>query len=106
MRDLLAAIRPDAEAAGAEIVVADGSARRTADGDEVGPAVRWIKAEGASVFELFAIALRAARGDVVALTEDHAIPRPGWIPAVLRAHAEHPEAAAMVAPSRTARRTG
>ncbi len=40
-------------------------------------------------------ALREARGEVVALTEDHAIPRPGWVPAIIRAHADHPEAAAI-----------
>jgi hypothetical protein len=57
--------------------------------------VRWIEQPGGSVFVLFSTALHAARGDIVALTEDHTIPRPGWIPSVLRAHAEHPEAAAI-----------
>jgi hypothetical protein len=95
VRDLIAAIRPDAEAAGAEIVVADGSRNAAPTDAEVGSAVRWIKAQGESVFQLFSTALRASRGDVVALTEDHAIPRQGWIPAVMRAHEEHPEAAAI-----------
>ena len=95
VRDLLAAIRSDAEALGAEIVFADGSSNPPPAEEEVGPAVRWIKSEGGSVFELFAIALRASRGQVIALTEDHAIPRLGWIPAVIRAHEEHPEAAAI-----------
>jgi hypothetical protein len=95
VRDLIAAIRPDAEAAGAEIVVADGSSNTPPTTDDVGPVVRWIKSEGASVFELFSIALRASRGEVVALTEDHAIPRPGWVAAVIRAHELHPEAAAI-----------
>lgn len=96
VRELLAAISNDVEAAGGEIVVGDGSAGRPAPrADEIGPSVRWIQAPGESVFVLFALALHAARGDVVALTEDHAIPRPGWVAAVLRAHAEHPEAAAI-----------
>jgi hypothetical protein len=95
VRDLIAAIRPDAEGLGAEVVVADGSSNNAPAEAQVGPRVRWIKSEGASVFELFAIALRASRGEIVALTEDHAIPRAGWIPAVIRAHREHPEAAAI-----------
>jgi hypothetical protein len=37
-----------------------------------------------------------ARGELVAIGEDHAVPRPGWCEAVIRAHAEHPEAAAVV----------
>ena len=62
---------------------------------ELGPAVRWIQALGESVFVLYAIGLRAAAGDVVALTEDHAQPRPAWMEAILRAHEEHPKAAAI-----------
>ena len=95
VRNLVNAIRADAEAARAEIVIADGSENEPPAVEEVGHTVRWIKAEDSSVFELFALALRAARGEVVALTEDHAIPRQGWIPAVIRAHLEHPEAAAI-----------
>ncbi len=95
IRDLLGAIRTDAEAAGAEIVVADGSVAPEPSRDAIGPAVRWIKKEAPSVFWLYARALREARGEVVALTEDHAIPRPGWVPAIIRAHADHPEAAAI-----------
>lgn len=95
MRDLVAALRPDIEAAGAELVFADGSANPEPSLADVGPCVRWIKSEGASIFVLFSIAVRAAQGQVVALTEDHAIPRAGWLPAIVRAHAEHPEAAAI-----------
>ncbi len=95
VRDLIAAIRPDAEAAGAEIVVADGSENAAPTSTKSATASAGSRPRAASVFELFAIAMRAARGDVVALTEDHTIPRPGWIPAVIRAHDEHPEAAAI-----------
>jgi hypothetical protein len=95
VRDLLTSIRSDVEAAGAEIVIADGSEHPAPNADELGPAVRWIKSEGGTVFKLFAVAIQAARGQVVALTEDHTIPRAGWIPAVIRAHEEHPEAAAI-----------
>jgi len=95
VEDLIATIRPDADAAGAEIVVTDGSANRVPSIAEVGPSVRWLKQEGVSIFVLFATALREARGEVVALTEDHTIPQPGWIEAILRAHDGHPEAAAI-----------
>ncbi len=84
-----------AESVGAEIVVVDGSNNMPPLPEDIGPAVRWLKSPGDSVFVLYAIGLRAARGDVVALTEDHALPRAGWIAAVLDAHERHPEAAAI-----------
>jgi hypothetical protein len=39
--------------------------------------------------------LAEARGEVLAIGEDHAVPRPDWCEAVIRAHAERPEAAAV-----------
>ena len=92
---LLDALRADAEEIGAEVIVVDGSGRPPPKANEISPSVRWLTADAPSVFALYAIGLRDARGDVVATTEDHAIPRPGWIPAIVRAHAEHPEAAAI-----------
>ena len=95
VRDMLESIRHDAEAAGAEIVIADGSSMPRPTSAEIGPAVRWLKFDAPSVFSLYIQALREARGEVVALTEDHAVPRPGWVAAIIRAHAAHPEAAAI-----------
>lgn len=95
VRDMLESIRADAEAAEAEIVIADGSSMAAPPSSEIGRAVRWLKLDAPSVFSLYLKALREARGDVVALTEDHAVPRPGWVPAIIRAHAAHPEAAAI-----------
>jgi GT2 family glycosyltransferase len=96
VRDLLAAITADVEAVGGEIVVADGSEDKPPpEPGDISRVVRWIEAPGESVFVLFAIAMKGAQGDVVALTEDHAIPRPGWVEAILRAHREHPAAAAI-----------
>jgi len=92
---LIEALRADAEAVGAEIVIADGSANQPPTDSEAGPSVRWLRASGKSVFVLYALGLGEAHGDVVALTEDHALPRDGWIAAVMRAHSEHPEAAAI-----------
>jgi len=95
VKGLVDSLQGDAEPAGAEIIVVDGSGRPAPPADDLGRTVRWIESAGDSVFELYAIGLRVAAGDVVALTEDHAQPRPGWIAAILRAHREHPEAAAI-----------
>ena len=95
VQSLLESIRVDAESVGAEIIVADGSSASIPGPAELGPAVRWLKYVAPSVFALYAHGLREARGEIVATTEDHALPRPGWVAAILRAHAEHPEAAAI-----------
>jgi hypothetical protein len=95
VRELVESLRADAGTEIVEIVVVDGSDNAAPRPDEVDASVRWTTAPGASVFVLFAIGLHAARGEVVATTEDHAMPRAGWIPALLRAHREHPEAAAI-----------
>jgi glycosyl transferase family 2 len=95
IRRLVDSLRADAEALGAEIVVADGSHNPAPSADDTGTPVRWLKDPGRSVFALYALGLHQARGRIVALTEDHALPRPGWIEAIVRAHNEHPEAAAI-----------
>lgn len=95
IRKLVEALRAEAEPLGAEILIVDGSGRPAPTADEVGPSVTWLTRSAPSVFALYAIGLRAARGAIVATTEDHAIPRPGWCSAILRGHAAHPEAAAI-----------
>ncbi len=95
VRELVNALRAEAESSGAEVVIADGSDNPAPTAAELGPNVRWLSSPGDSVFVLYALAMRAARGEVLALTEDHAMPRVGWISAVQRAHDEHPDAAAI-----------
>lgn len=95
VRPALDAIRSEAEQVAAEILVADGSRRPPPDSAEVGPSVRWLSSRSISVFTLYAEGIREARGEVIATTEDHAVPRHGWVAAILRAHNEHPEAAAI-----------
>ncbi len=95
VRRVLDAFIADAEALGVEILFVDGSGRPPPPSEEVGGQVRWLTSSADSVFKHYAEGLREARGEVVATTEDHAIPRPGWCAAILRAHAEHPEAAAI-----------
>jgi hypothetical protein len=92
---LLKSLRPDAERLGVEIIFADGSGRPPPAQDEVGPQVRWLAYLEPSVFRLYWHGLHAARGAVVATTEDHCVARAGWCEAILAAHAEHPQAAAI-----------
>ena len=95
VRRLVEAIRPDAENMHLEIIFVDGSGRPAPPASEVGPNIRWLASEADSVFGLYADGLRVARGEVIALTEDHALPHPGWCAAILAAHRDHPEAAAI-----------
>jgi len=85
----------DSDGLDAEIIFSDGSRLAPPRPDEVGERVRWLTHDDESVFSLYARGLREARGAIIATTEDHAMPRPGWCAAVLRAHDEHPEAAAI-----------
>lgn len=95
VRPLHISLRAQAAAMGAEIVYADGSGRAAPATDEIGPQTRWLPFDDPVVFRLFMHGLRAARGEIVATTEDHCIVRDGWCAAILRAHAEHPTAAAI-----------
>ncbi len=77
---------------GGEVILADGTGAGLPHDHEF-PAVRHLVYPGWNVFRLRAAALAAARGAIVALTEDHCRVAPDWIATILRAHAEHPEAA-------------
>jgi hypothetical protein len=93
-RSLLNGLRPLAEqveAVGGEIVVVDGSGEHV----RTSLPVRWIAVCDTNLLRLRSVAVRAARGAIVAIGEDHAVPRPGWCEAILRAHSEHPNAAAV-----------
>lgn len=92
---VLRSLRSEAEALGAEIIFADGSGRPPPSAAETGPAVRWLSYAEPSVFRLYWHGLQAARGDIVATTEDHCVVHPGWCSAILAAHREHPGAAAI-----------
>ena len=60
------------------------------------PEVRWLSVPGEKdLVRLRSVGIRAAKGAVVAIGEEHAVPRPDWCRAVLRGHAEHPDADAI-----------
>lgn len=85
---------------GGELVVADGSPRGDAVGAIDEPRLRVLRLPGAHVFELRAEGARAAKGAVVAFTEDHCVPDGAWAARILAAHAEHPTTAAVAGATR------
>lgn len=95
IKPVIDALRADVERLEIELLVADGSGRPVPSAAETQARVRWLEVGEMSVFRLLAAGLREARGDILALTEDHAVPRAGWCAAILEAHAGHPEAAAI-----------
>ena len=75
-------------AVGGELLVADGSAQGL-------PVAGAVRLPGADVFTLRCAAIAAARGDVVAITEDHCLVAGDWCAAHLDAHRRHPAALAI-----------
>jgi len=74
------------------ILCAGGAAPPAGWGDE---RLSVLVAPGESVFALRARGVAQARGEIVAITEDHCIPEPDWPAALVSAHGRHPEAAAL-----------
>lgn len=56
------------------------------------------RVDSADIFALRAAGVAAARGQTIAVTEDHVIVGPQWAESTLRAHAEHPQAAVVGGP--------
>ena len=100
LANCLAVLVPQAEAVGGEVIVGEGydgeapGARAVGAGDHV----RWIRVPGASVFELRARGAEAARGEIVALTEDHCVVGSDWCDQILDAFARNPDALAATGP--------
>jgi hypothetical protein len=79
-----------------ELIVADGSACGL--DAKAAERVRWLRFPGRGPHELRLLGLTEARGDVVAITEDHCDVAPDWCEQVLDAHNRHPEAVAIAGP--------
>jgi hypothetical protein len=89
LEPVLETLLPQARRAGAEVLVV---------GPVSGPApepVRLVRVDDEDILRLRMVGIREARGEIVAIGEDHAVPRPDWCDAVLRAHAERPEVPAI-----------
>lgn len=85
-----------AKAIGAEILVADGNGRGLPDlGSGSYEGVIWLKELGASVFGLRKLAMCQARGEIIAITEDHCRVAPNWCEQIIQAHKDYPDAAAI-----------
>jgi hypothetical protein len=96
LEPVLAALEEQAARTGTEVIVVGRVKAR---------APRWVRvieAQDDDIFRLRMLGLREARGDVVAIGEDHAVPREDWCEAIVRAHAEHPDVPAVVGSMRNA----
>lgn len=92
VEDCLNILGPQCRALGAEIVIADSTGEGLPrDGGDQADCVRAIVVPGADVFTLRAHGTAAARGDIVAWTEDHCRPAPDWCRRMLEIHAQYPE---------------
>jgi len=99
LANCLAVLEPQVEAVHGEIIVGDGHGaaldeRHVAASDRLS----CIRIPGASVFELRARCAEAARGDVVAITEDHCVVGADWCAQILTAFVENPDAMAVTGP--------
>jgi Glycosyl transferase family 2 len=95
VRPFLDRLRDQAQATGAEVVVADGSTEPGPPPDALWPGLVWLRRAGVGVFTLRALGRQVARGDILAVTEDHCLVAPDWCARILEAHARHPDAAAI-----------
>jgi hypothetical protein len=95
VRQAYRAIRGQAEDAGAEVILVDGSGGGAPLPTEIGPTTRWLEMPGSDIAEMRARAYREARGELIAMTEDHVEGAPDWVSVILGAHDEYPEAAAI-----------
>jgi Glycosyl transferase family 2 len=71
-----------------EILLVDacGGAALPEPPDPPDPRVRWLEVPGGDTFALRAAGVAAARGRIVAITEDHCIVPPGWVGSIVAAH--------------------
>lgn len=97
-RQAVSLIAPQVIAASGEFIVVDASGNpppSEADMAELGGPIRWLSMPGRSVYQLRHAGYKAARGAVVAITEDHCYVAPDWVERILDAHRRHPNAAAV-----------
>jgi len=99
LTNCLAGLEPQVSALNGEIIVgsshdADLDPKPTVESR----CLTVIQRPGASVFELRALATERARGEIIAVTEDHCVVAPDWCVEILRGFALHPEALGLAGP--------
>lgn len=87
---VLRGLLPQAAATGTEVLLVGRIGRPAPDG------VRPVEIDDDDIFRLRLAGLESATAKVVAIGEDHAVPRPDWCAAVIRAHRERPEVPCMI----------
>jgi hypothetical protein len=98
LANCLAVLEPQVAAVGGEIIVGDGHGAALDATKAASDRLTWVRIPGASVFELRARAAEKARGEIVALTEDHCIVGPDWCRQILEAFAHNPAAMSVAGP--------
>ena len=93
-KDLLT-VMESVRRAGGELVVTDGSGHPPPPADALDPVVVWSSFPGESVLQLRGRAYAQARGEVVAITEDHCAVPPDWAGLHVEAHRRYPDAVAI-----------
>jgi len=86
---VLAELMPQAKSTGAEVLAVGRVSGPAPDG------VRLVPLDDDNIFRLRRAGIEAAQGEIVAIGEDHAVPRADWCEAVVRAHAERPDVPAI-----------
>jgi hypothetical protein len=97
-REAVRRINPQVHAVGGEFIVADGSGNEPPSDDEMkqsGGPIRWLSLPDRSVFQLRLAGYRAARGEIIAITEDHVYVEPDWVERIIQVHRAHPNAGAV-----------
>jgi hypothetical protein len=96
VRASLDSVWTQARAVDGEVLIGDSSGDALpSDVADRYPGLCWIVEKDGSSFQLRALAMARARGEIVAITEDHCIAHEEWCDRILRAHAAHPEAGAI-----------
>jgi Glycosyl transferase family 2 len=92
----LVALLEQSRVIGAEVIVADGCGESLPNPlpPPYADVIHLIE-NGAGSFRLRSLGFAHARGEIVAVTEDHCVVHAGWCARILQAHAEHPSTAAI-----------
>jgi hypothetical protein len=96
LQPAIESVVPQAREIGAEVIVVDNNGAALPEQLAAQtPEIVWITDPGATIFRMRSLGMSVARGDVIALTEDHCVPSPRWCQAHIDSHVQHPEVAAV-----------